>query len=516
MPSFLPNDNRQNKPSPKELGGEQQVAIPEVIKSEVNFLVLPFFALWDKDVRRKTKTEYKTTIRKGEQRLNLSWVVVSNPEFGYPGPFDRTVYKAIEQIINGLPTPIQNPIPLGSLYNLCKRMGISKFGGSQYRKIKEALRRIMATSIISEGTFYHKEEEEWIEDDFHLINRIIFKGRRLPDGKTADTNYIFLNSWYIDNINAHYVKPVDWKYYISLETPVAQRLYELLSVKFYGLLSKKGRFISYRYSTLCSLLPIARQKYLSKAEETLGPAHKKLEETSFLEHCTWAKLPQKGREKDWLIKYYPGKRAREEIERFKLGEQLEFKLLPPEEKKTVEDSNELSVEESSIAEQLMQRGIAKGSARRLVKAYPVEQTQKQIEVFDWLRKGKNSLIGKNPAGFLRKSIEEDYQPPEEYLSHRDREAREQKEEDRSERWLNHREERIEQDIADWDKTPREVRVKGRLDFWTAGEKLSRRLPKPEQVEAKKQELIDSLPKTDEEKREYMARNYPEEPPGNFE
>lgn len=68
-------------------------------------------------------------------------------------------------------------IPIGSFYGLCKRMGISSFGGSQYRKIKEALERITTTSIKSEGIFYSKEKKEWIEEIFHLYERVIFKGR---------------------------------------------------------------------------------------------------------------------------------------------------------------------------------------------------------------------------------------------------------------------------------------------------------------------------------------------------
>jgi len=510
--SSLNGDNKESrsliigKPN-----AEKEIAVPDVIKSEVNFLVLPFFALWDKDVRRKVRTEYKTSVRRKKQKLELSWIVVSNPEFGYPGPFDRAVYKAIEQIISALPTPIQNPIPLGSLYSLCKRMGIRKFGGSQYKKIKEALRRIMATSIISEGIFYHKGEEQWVEDSFHLVDRIVFKGRRLPNGEIADTNYIFLNSWYIDNINSRYVKPIDWNHYKSLKTPVAQRLYELLGVKFYGLLTKKGRFISYRYSTLCSLLPITQQRYISKAKETLDPAHGKLEETGFLERCVWKELSRK--ENDWLIRYYPGKRAREEIKRFGLGEQLELELPPPKEEKASDGETGLSDEQSKIAGDLIQRGITGTTAGKLVKDYPIDQIQRQMDVFDWLKQRNSPMLSKNPAGFLRKSIEEDYQPPEEYLSYKETESQRQREQDRKERWLQRRDELIKQDIATWNKTSPDDRIKGRLDAWIFTQSPK---PTPEQIEVKRQELIDDLPQTDEEKWEYISRNYPEDPPTDFE
>ncbi len=494
---------------------KQQISIPEVIRSEVNFLVLPFFALWDKDVRSRTKSEYITIVKRGTQKLEVLWRVTSDPEYGYPGPFDREVHKAIEQIISEFPIPIRNPIPIGSLYNLCKRMGISSFGGSQYRKIKDALERITTTSIKSGGTFYSKEKKEWIEEIFHLYERVVFKGRALPNGNIADTNYLYLNSWYLDNINANYVKPIDWEYYKYLENPIAQRLYELLSVKFYGLLIRKGSFLSYKYSTICELLPITRQKYLSLAKKILDPSHEKLRETGFLTDWDWDETPSRG-DNDWLIKYYPGKRAKEEIEKFSLGEQLELELPPHRYKEATEDKTELPAETLNITEQLTQRGITQATARELAKNYAISQIQKQIEVFDWLVEKKSPLLQKNPSGFLRKSIEDNYQPPKEYHDNQNRKDREQKEKDRQERWMKHREEMIKQDIADWDTIPPAERVAGRLGFWLAGEKINNRQPTEEQIEAMRQELIDNLPKTDEEKWEHLCRNYPEDPPEDFE
>ena len=111
-------------------------------------------------------------------------------------------------------------------------MGCEKMGGSQYRKIKKAFQKIIATKVVYKGAFYNKEKKKWIEDTFHLYERLISKGEKLDNGGIADTNYLYLNSWYLDNVNANYVKPLDWNYYNSLETPLAQRLYELLSVKF--------------------------------------------------------------------------------------------------------------------------------------------------------------------------------------------------------------------------------------------------------------------------------------------
>lgn len=373
--------------------------IPKVVRSEVNFLVLPFFAIWNKDVRRRTKTEYTTVVRRGNEKLEISWSVFSNPEFGYPGPFDKSVHKAIEQIINGLPFPIRNPISIGSFYSLCKRMEIDS-GGAQYRKIKEALQRITFTGIVSKNALYSGKTKQWIEDNFHLYDRVVFKGMEMPNGETADTNYVYLNSWYLDNINAYYVKPIDWEYYRALRTPVCQRLYELLSVKFYGLLMNNGEFILYKYSTLCNLLPIARQHFASNAKKVLEPAHEKLQETGFFEKWSWEDSSKKSGEKDWLIKYYPGKRAKDEIKRFSLGEQLELELPPPKEAEVSIDDPELSIEMSTISAELVQRGITKTTATKIVRDYSVDQIHKQIQIFDWMKETESQRIGTNAPGFL--------------------------------------------------------------------------------------------------------------------
>ncbi len=430
---------------------DSKITIPETIRSEVNFLVLPFFALWDKDVNRKTETVYKTTVMRNSGKLEIVWTVSSNPRYGYPGPFDKEVHKAIEQIIGDLPLPVENPIPLGSLYSLYKRMGINKVGGAQYRRIKDALKRIIAATIESEGTFYSKEGKRWINDIFHLYDRVIFKGEELADGDIAENNYLFLNSWYLDNINASYVKPVDWSYYKILETPIAQRLYELLSVKFYGSLMRGGRFVSYKYSTICQLLPIARQTYFSNARNILDPAHKKLEDTNFLSKWYWEEVEKKGEDKDWLIKYYPGRRAREEIKKFRVGEQLELELSSRREEDITKSKREPLAEVQGMVDQLVKRGITPSVAEKLVNTYPSDRIYTQIEVLDWLKERNDALV-ENSAGFLRKAIEENYQPPDGYITHLDRQTRRQEVEDHKERWLQHREKLIQQNISKWDMT----------------------------------------------------------------
>ena len=189
---------------------DQEISLPKIINSEVNLLVFPFFALDRKERRKRAKIEYKDVVKRGNKKIEILWQVTSNSEFGYPGLFDREVHKAIEQIITEILRKngkVENPLTLGSLYNLCKRIGIKKFGGKEYKKIKEALERIGATRVKSEGTFYQKGKKQWISKSFSLYDGVVFKGQEKDNGEIADTNLLYLSDLYLQSLNSFYIKP---------------------------------------------------------------------------------------------------------------------------------------------------------------------------------------------------------------------------------------------------------------------------------------------------------------------
>ena len=320
-------------PPVPELGeGDEE----DLVRAEVNLLTLPFFALSRKGLKNIEEISYHDVVTRDGKRVEIFWRVSANVRQGFPGPFDKEVHKAIEQILSerlrSRPLPLENPIPLGSLYELCRRMGINS-SGKNYRRIKEALKRITLTGVESRGAFYCRGRGQWVEDVFHLYERVVFKGERLEDGTVADQNYLYLGSWYLQNINALYLKPLDYAYYRGLRSTVARRLYELLGVKFYGLLRRRGGGaqprIQYRYSTLCQLLPLTRQRHPSKAREKLGPAHEELIETGFLADVEWqAAAAREGEEPDWLLVYAPGPRAWAEAARSTLGTDTAQALAP--------------------------------------------------------------------------------------------------------------------------------------------------------------------------------------------
>lgn len=397
---------------------KQEITLPETIKSEVNLLVFPFFALDRKNRKERLKIEYKDVVKRENAKIEILWQVTSNSEYGYPGLFDREVHKAIEQIVSEIlkrDGKVENPICLGSLYNLCKRMGIKKYGGFQYREIRKALGRIKTATIKSEGSFYHKGKTQWISKIFNLYDAIIFKGERLEDGMIADTNQLYLSDLYLQSLNSFYVKPIDYKYLQSLKSKIASRLYEILGVKFYGLRNKRQDFICYRYSKLCQLLPITPFKQISRAKQQLDPAHKELKDTEFLFNYEW----DEDSGKDWLVYYWPGQRVKKEMRKVK----TEFFVPPIEEvlplpKRRSQPSSESPVD---LVNQLIALNVSETTAKDLVK-----HSSQQV-IRKWI-KGIHYTNAKDKGAYLAKAIRENWQVPEEYLKAEEREKREKEQE----------------------------------------------------------------------------------------
>ena len=125
------------------------------IQTEVNLANLPFFALSRKDAKEKKEIRYAAKVHRDGKMLEVAWDVIPSTRYGCPGPFDKRVHKAIEYIINERGIPTENPIPF-SMYQIARIMRITRRGGQNYRKIREAIERVVATTVKSEGTFYRK------------------------------------------------------------------------------------------------------------------------------------------------------------------------------------------------------------------------------------------------------------------------------------------------------------------------------------------------------------------------
>ena len=272
----------------------------------MNTLCFPLFFL---SKRSSSQTiECRKVRRQGSQTVEAVWRVIPHPAYGRPGPLAHRVHRAVEQLITERGLPIANPVPF-TIHDLCRRAGIAT-GGTEYLKVRQALLSIKATQVESRGAFYAKSQTSFVDDVFPIYERIVFTGERLPDGTVADSNRLWLGSRFLENLNSLYVKPLNYRFYLQLRTPIARRLYELLGVKFFGVAENRHPWIRYRYSTLCELLPMTKHGYRSQMKQQLGNAHRELMEGGFLAAVKLTAIPHT---RDWHVKYHPGERALTEI-----------------------------------------------------------------------------------------------------------------------------------------------------------------------------------------------------------
>ncbi|MBC8227999.1 replication initiation protein [bacterium] len=514
----------------------------------MNFLLLPFFALSWREVKKRTRIEYKARLKRGGEEVNLSWVVSANVDYGIPTPFDKEIKGVVDAIIEKTEKPILNPLELPYIAEMARMIDLKpnkngKYPGWVYRKIKDSFRRMTLTGVESRGTFYIKGKSIWADKTFHLYDSVIFRGEKLPDGTIAENNYLWLNDLFLDSINDNYMKPINYTYFQSLKNCISKRLYEFLGIKFYGLRNKREKFFRIGYLNLCQLLPITPQKSFSLINKNLKPAHDELIQKGFLSKVEYERTKDG---KSFNILYFPGERARKEMQGDWGIEILEEEIRPleieaPGEKAIKEESlkadrsalssnpnqppSELRVtnekpqpdyeeELSPISQELINRGMTKSVALDFAEHLPEDYIQEKIEMHDY--KKEIGEITTNSAGWLRAAISQDYKLSEGQLKKQAQLEKKQAQQEEQgileEKAKEIQEQRLLaalQTFPDSEQWVREhvvehVKVREMTIESIGGEQFTEEEIKEMYLRYKAQ-----IPKTDEEKRAWLISNYNE-------
>ena len=77
---------------------------------------------------------------------------------------------------------------------------------------------------------------------------------------------------------------------------------------------------------------------------------------------------------------------------------------------------------SVVVKEMLNRGITSRVAKQLADEHTVSYLLEKIELLDYLVDIKSPLVSRNPAGYLRKAITEDYSPPKGFRTKAEREA----------------------------------------------------------------------------------------------
>jgi hypothetical protein len=156
-------------------------------------------------------------------------------------------------------------------------------------RLKAAIHSTAGLYILSSYALYSKPDGRRIstrEEGLRLYDRVCFLGSELPDGGTADTNYLWLSDWYLANLNALFTAPLDYDLWRRLEdrSAIASRLYEFLLLNFYA----GAPVLRINYENLVQFLPVKPERHASQARQQLGPALALLQELGVIDQAVWA------------------------------------------------------------------------------------------------------------------------------------------------------------------------------------------------------------------------------------
>lgn len=288
------------------------------IKAETNLERLPFFAPWTKSRNSKLKHTLVRKVKRDDMNMEISWTVSANPEYGYPNAFDLDVYRAVQQVIHDY---YQNLVPDDGIISFSFRQIEQRMcqghSGRLKKDIRNSLERMVATTIKSKGMFFYKETKQYVDDTFHIFDRVTFIGQTMPGGGNAETNYLELSRWYRDSLKAWYVMPLDNTFHFSLRSSNAKALYGILSFYFYS--RPNGQeWVRRKYSELCEETIITKHPYFSTGYRQLQRALDELIEMKFLTKVSTKPIAENTKRDAWIY-FWPGERVLYP-ERFRISE----------------------------------------------------------------------------------------------------------------------------------------------------------------------------------------------------
>jgi len=274
---------------PRRLLPSPDQKLPRVIKVEANLLRLPIFSLYGQELKTLDAIKCQGRVTHNGQTYQYTFEASRNVKRTYPGLLARSAHLALLSLMTDRGFPLENPISW-SWRDLCRRMGI-ECSGQIAQRLKVAIRSTSGLLIHSQNALYSKPDNKPIctrDADLHLYDEVAFATERMPDGGVADTNYLWMSSWYLNNLNSFFTAPLDYELWRHLDrkSPTASRLYELLTLKFHRGMPE----LLVNYQNFIQLLPLRPERYDSDAKRQLDPAISHLIEAGVLDRDTgWVK-----------------------------------------------------------------------------------------------------------------------------------------------------------------------------------------------------------------------------------
>jgi hypothetical protein len=396
------NELAQQQESSQEV--ETLSELLRIGKDEMNLAEFPMTSLSDRPAVGETSLRFEDQIYDDRKRKLVirKRIIEGSKEYGLPTATDDSVILALIQL-----TKIKNAFAAREVeftrHELINLLGWPNKGQS-YDRIAQSLHRLAGVTYHFENSWWDNRRKTWTTKIFGIIDTVSLNDSRETDGQGGlFPSHIIWNQIILDSFQAGYLRSLDFQLCMSLKHAISMRIYRFMGKRFH--LKPEWSFeikdFAYEHIGLSRIYEGGTQ-----IARKLQPALTELEAVGFLEPLAESeRFLKKGRE--WTVRF-------------------------------VQKASTLAVaaldvvqEAPALAVELGKRGVTKATASELVQRHPAESIQLKIDVFDWLMEKQDKRVGKNPAGYLVKSINDDYAAPKGFVSKAERqkqqEARQAKE-----------------------------------------------------------------------------------------
>lgn len=363
-------------------------------RDEMNLAEFALGLASDRNTKQLKTIERKQTVfLSNGTRLEQAWTVTGSDKHGLPRAGDDDVLLALLKLASD--RGLSERQVFFTRYELMQILEWPP-NGRNYHRFEASLERLTGVRIIAKNSFWDNSRKSYTSLNFGLIDdyAIMDRATRSQEANAIQLEmpltHVSFNEKFFHSMQIGNVKRLDMRLYNSLSSALSKRLYRYLDKRRYKLNVFDVEMVT--LATVNLGLDLTTKRYASQIKQHLDPAHKELQEKGFL--GSWTYRWSEDREV-WFIKYtFPKANASRE---------------------TAQPPSELSVAAQAM---LLQRGFSAALATRLVKDFATRIPSK-VDMYDQLVHAKSKLLTRNPLGWLRKAIEDDYQqvrgyePPEE-------------------------------------------------------------------------------------------------------
>jgi Replication initiator protein A len=301
--------------------------------------------------------------------------VTGSDAYGLPTAPDSDVIVGLIQLTKAR-NDFTSPTVEFTRYEILKLLGWPD-QKQYYRRLTESLRRWVGVTLYYNRCWWDNKRKRRTSASFHILEYLV-----LPDEDDPGVTSSFAwNKIFFKSCRDGYLKRLDLDSYFSLKSAITKQLYRFLEKR----LHLRPAWTFNLQELAYERVGMSRGYAPWKIKQKLQPALEELEGIGFLEPMADADRYSKTGRGAWNIR---------------VVRQLPTPTKPDPEPTPAE-------------QELIARGVTAAAAARLVRDHP-ERVAAKIETFDRLARAKDKRVAKNPAGFLVKSIADDYPPPPEF------------------------------------------------------------------------------------------------------